>query len=68
MTDCHIDAATHNPDGIPYADAVRSLRKNGYSDADISHLIEIVGQDDWGARMWRWRTTDSRRTRGDQPE
>jgi hypothetical protein len=47
--------ATQNPDGIAHADAVCSLHKAGYSDHDITQLIEVIGHDEWGAPVWRWR-------------
>ena len=52
-------ARTFNPDGIPYRDAIRSLRLAGYDESGIATLIEIVRDDSWGEHVWRWRT-DSR--------
>ena len=49
-------ARTFNPDGIPYRDAIRSLRLAGYDDSGIATLIEIVRDDSWGEHVWRWRT------------
>ncbi len=49
-------ARTFNPAGISYGDANRSLHLAGYSDADISSLIAVVGHDRWGQQIWRWRT------------
>jgi hypothetical protein len=49
-------AKMFNPGGFTLGDAIRSLRESGYSDADITRLIKIVGTDTWGKPMWRWRT------------
>ena len=50
-TDPDTPAEPRNPDGIQYVDAVGALRENGYTDHDITQMIEVVDQTS-GARRY----------------